>query len=225
MPRLKEQYAPALLAEIAAGEIAPDTTLTEDQIGCRYAISRGSARELIQQLELCGALEVHHGRGAIVRPPSRWNPLVPMVIRTRLASPQGRLIADDYFEAARWFLVLVAMAALDRSPRARLSAVGDELRRLEEGPPVGTGAAVDAALLRAWAADFGGRRHVELGVHVGDALALALDLAVERIPALGGSRQASLDNQRMLYEAAARRDRVALVGVVMSLMASQPESR
>jgi DNA-binding FadR family transcriptional regulator len=220
--RLKEQYARRLLDEIAAGDPQPGTLLTQEQVATRFGISLGSARELIQILELCGALDVRHGRGSLVRPPQRWNPLIPMVIRARIESPRGREIADAYFEAARWFVVLAAMSAASERSRAQLAPVDAELRRLEAATETVSGAAADARLLRAWAASLEDHRRAYLGAHLGDALANALDVAAERIPALGGEQRASVAIQRVLHTAATEGDTLVLLGFAASLIAPGP---
>lgn len=185
--RLKEEHAPTLLAEFADGEPTPGSCLTETWVAERFAISRGSAREVIRTLELCDAVEVVHGRGAIVLPACRWNPLIPMVIRARIESIDGAAVAKAYFEYARYFVVIVAMSVVSRGETQVLAGVAAELARLAEAPEPLSGAAVDARLLRAWSDGF----HDPMRVHVGSALSRGLEIAVERIPELGGEREAS----------------------------------
>jgi DNA-binding FadR family transcriptional regulator len=53
---------------------------SETEIGLQYGVSRTVAREVIQELERLGLIEVAHGRRSFVRPPTDWNYLDPALL-------------------------------------------------------------------------------------------------------------------------------------------------
>ncbi len=64
---LSDRIRNALTDAISSGELAPGTTLDEQQIADRYGASRTPVREALRQLATSGMVEVRPRRGVIVR--------------------------------------------------------------------------------------------------------------------------------------------------------------
>ena len=64
---LSDRIRNALTDAISAGELAPGTTLDEQQLADRYGASRTPVREALRQLATSGMVEVRPRRGVIVR--------------------------------------------------------------------------------------------------------------------------------------------------------------
>jgi len=64
---LSDRIRNALTDAISSGELAPGTTLDEQQLADRYGASRTPVREALRQLATSGMVEVRPRRGVIVR--------------------------------------------------------------------------------------------------------------------------------------------------------------
>ncbi len=64
---LSDRIRNALTDAISSGELAPGTTLDEQQLADRYGASRTPVREALRQLATSGMVEIRPRRGVIVR--------------------------------------------------------------------------------------------------------------------------------------------------------------
>ncbi|MEC3974698.1 GntR family transcriptional regulator [Amycolatopsis sp. H20-H5] len=90
------QVAADLRAKISAGQYAPGVRLpSERELVDTYGVSRPTVREAVNLLRLEGVVDVEHGRGVFVRPPSNIHRLA----RSRLSREarernQGAFLAE-----------------------------------------------------------------------------------------------------------------------------------
>jgi DNA-binding FadR family transcriptional regulator len=133
MSRLHENIMRVLLADIVSGRVAVGGWLPrETDIAGQFGVSRGVARECIRGLEERGMVAVKHGRGATVRPESRWNVLDPDVLGALLDSGRGAPILGEYLESRRILEIAAAGLAAERAQPADLTALSNAFDRMAE---------------------------------------------------------------------------------------------
>lgn len=218
--RPKNRHALTLMRAIAAGTLPTGAWLTENDVVTDFEISRGASREVIHTLELCGAVVVHHGKGALVHAPHAWNPFVALVIQARIESPGGEAVAMQYLMYARYYLMIVSMSVVERGEQTVLTVVDDALRRFEHpsaADAVASGATIDAHVLRAW----GEGPDDPVRTRAAETFAQAIETTARQIPRLAGDRNLNLLIHRTIHTAAADRNQATLLAM-LQLLVTQP---
>src|ERR671932_410370 len=133
MSRLHRRVMRILIGDIASGALGPGEQLPrETDLAGQFGVSRGVARECIRGLEERGMVAVKHGRGATVRPESRWNVLDPDVLGALLDSGRGAPILGEYLESRRILEIAAAGLAAERAQPADLTALSNAFDRMAE---------------------------------------------------------------------------------------------
>jgi DNA-binding FadR family transcriptional regulator len=83
---LHDYLTERLGSAIASGAIGPGASLSLDQLGVDYQVSRSVAREAVRVLASLGMVAMKRRVGILVLPMSRWNLFSPQIIGWRLAS-------------------------------------------------------------------------------------------------------------------------------------------
>ncbi|MHA7240645.1 FadR/GntR family transcriptional regulator [Arthrobacter sp. TMS1-12-1] len=125
----------ALGQDIADGVLPEGTRLTIEGLQQQFGVSRTVVRDCMRVLESMNLIVPKRRVGLVVQGPGRWNVYDPRVIRWRLNGP-GR--ADQFRSLTHLRRavepVAAALAARHASAeqRLRISALGEDLRRLGE---------------------------------------------------------------------------------------------
>jgi DNA-binding FadR family transcriptional regulator len=98
--RRPANLASALTAElvqrIVRGVYRPGTALPTEPVLCEtFSVSRTVVREAVKMLQEKGLVQVRHGAGTTVSPPTAWNMLDEMVLAASVAEDESLAILDD----------------------------------------------------------------------------------------------------------------------------------
>jgi GntR family transcriptional repressor for pyruvate dehydrogenase complex len=117
-----------LVADIVSGAMATGERLpTETELGQRFGVSRGVARECIRGLEERGLVTVKHGRGATVLEDGRWDMFDLDVIAACLRTAGSARMLSEYLECRRVLEISAAGLAARRATREDLVALSAAL--------------------------------------------------------------------------------------------------
>ena len=117
---------------IVRGELAEGSTLTLDQLGETYGVSRTTAREVVQVLVSMGLVESRRRTGIRILPRDRWDDFDPAVIRWRL---EGADRVEHLHQLAELRAAVepssaaLAAAHADAEQRAEIVRLAEEMER------------------------------------------------------------------------------------------------
>jgi DNA-binding FadR family transcriptional regulator len=133
MARLHRDVMKSFIAGIVSGAVPTGDWLPrETDIADDYRISRGVVREVIRGLEERGLVEVRHGRGAQVTPPSRWDMFDVDVLAAHLAGPRRKDVLRDYLECRRLLEIEASALAAERAGPAAKEPLTQALARMRK---------------------------------------------------------------------------------------------
>lgn len=121
-----------LTRQIVQGTYAPGSLLpAEARLSEEFGVSRIVIREAVKVIAEKGLVEVRQGRGTVVLPPGRWNPLDPLVLALRGGGEGFYAAQAELLEARKIFEIEIAgLAAIRISPEA-LGALSTHLRQMD----------------------------------------------------------------------------------------------
>jgi GntR family galactonate operon transcriptional repressor len=129
--RLHQHLMRLLLSDIARGVLGENERLpAEAELARQFGASRGVVREALRSLEERGVIKVHHGRGAVVTPPRRWNLLDADVLGAVLETPASANVLHEFLECRRILEVEAAGLAAVRATVEDLSRLADAFARM-----------------------------------------------------------------------------------------------
>ena len=121
---LKHQLVRQLTEEIVSGQLEPGACLpAERQLAEQFDVSRTVVREAVSILAARGFLNVRHGSGTFINPPTLWNNLDPTVLLL-----QGKAAAlEEMLEVRQLLEPIIARLAAQRASQADIDVLKERL--------------------------------------------------------------------------------------------------
>ena len=145
-PAMHERVLEAVGIAIASASLPPGSRLTLEGLQHQYGISRTVARDTMKVLESMNLVYSRRRVGIVVQERGLWNVYDPKLVRWRLASDRREIQYSSLTELRIAVEPIAAAGAARRASaaeRAKLVALGAELRRLGEAGDLEAFLAVD----------------------------------------------------------------------------------